>query len=95
MGLENSFQFHTAIVSTSAGGDRWVVCHFTRCCSAIVEGLSPSTIYRFRVSAVNDFGYSTYSLASPETRTQREGEYGGKEYWALIGSDYAIMLLCY
>ncbi|XP_067932272.1 obscurin-like isoform X2 [Watersipora subatra] len=55
------------------GGERWVVCHLTRCCSAIVEGLCSSTVYRFRVSAENDFGYSAYSWASPDTKTLREG----------------------
>lgn len=35
----------------------------------IVKDLAPNTAYRFRVCAVNQFGFSAYSVASPEIVT--------------------------
>jgi len=39
----------------------------------LIKGLRADTTYRFRVSAINQFGQSPYSWASIEIRTKKKG----------------------
>ncbi|CAC5368040.1 unnamed protein product [Mytilus coruscus] len=55
-------------------GNSWLtVAHPIDECT-IVKDLAPNTSYRFRVCAVNQFGFSAYSVASPEIVTAGDGD---------------------
>jgi len=55
------------------GDDRWSCATYCIDECALIKSLRPDTTYRFRVSAINQFGQSSYSWASIEIRTKKKG----------------------
>jgi hypothetical protein len=55
------------------GDDRWTSATYCIDECALIKGLRADTTYRFRVSAINQFGQSPYSWASIEIRTKKKG----------------------
>ena len=58
---------------TVAGDERWTTATYCIDECALIKGLRGDTTYRFRVSAINQFGQSPYSWASIEIRTKKKG----------------------
>jgi len=58
-----------------AGDERWTTATYCIDECALIKGLRADTTYRFRVSAVNEFGQSPYSWASIEIRTKKKGKF--------------------
>ncbi|XP_074662623.1 protein Obscurin-like [Tubulanus polymorphus] len=57
----------------NVGQDKWSIATYTIDECALVSGLRPNTVYRFRVCGRNRFGVSPYSWASIEVRTKSKG----------------------
>ncbi|CAH1789060.1 unnamed protein product [Owenia fusiformis] len=55
------------------GDDRWTTGTYTIGECALINNLEDDTIYRFRVSCINQFGASPYSWASIECKTKSKG----------------------
>ena len=55
------------------GDERWTTATYCIDECALIKGLRADTTYRFRVSAINQFGQSPYSWASIEIRTKKKG----------------------
>jgi len=55
------------------GDEHWTTATYCIDECALIKGLKADTTYRFRVSAVNQFGQSPYSWASIEIRTKKKG----------------------
>jgi len=55
------------------GDERWTAATYCIDECALIKGLRADTTYRFRVSAINQFGQSPFSWASIEIRTKKKG----------------------
>ncbi|ESO11851.1 hypothetical protein HELRODRAFT_71319, partial [Helobdella robusta] len=55
------------------GDHRWTTATYSIDECVIVKNLKPETSYRFRISAINQFGQSPYSWASVEIKTKKKG----------------------
>ncbi|CAG2226414.1 unnamed protein product [Mytilus edulis] len=70
----NSYITGYRVDCRKTNGNSWLtVAHPIDECT-IVKDLAPNTAYRFRVCAVNQFGFSAYSVASPEIVTTEDGD---------------------
>ncbi|XP_076089438.1 twitchin-like isoform X1 [Mytilus galloprovincialis] len=70
----NSYITGYRVDCRKTNGNSWLtVAHPIDECT-IVKDLAPNTSYRFRVCAVNQFGFSAYSVASPEIVTTEDGD---------------------
>ncbi|XP_064646398.1 twitchin-like isoform X5 [Lineus longissimus] len=56
-----------------AGAREWTLGTHTINECALIQGLEPDSVYRFRANCVNKFGTSPYSFGSIEIRTKHEG----------------------
>jgi len=61
------------ITLTVTGDERWTTATYCIDECALIKGLRADTTYRFRVSAINQFGQSPFSWASIEIRTKKKG----------------------
>ena len=55
------------------GDEHWTTATYCIDECALIKGLRADTTYRFRISAINDFGQSPFSWASIEIRTKKKG----------------------
>jgi hypothetical protein len=69
----NSFILAYRVDCHKPGDERWTVATYSNDECALIKGLLPDVIYRFRVCAINKFAISPYSWASVEIRTRKKG----------------------